>query len=265
MNRTALRIATKAALLNGGEEPWPTIAGENVFDSRADDVSLVKGEDNAPIIIVRTEEDSSPQILSNGRIVGRSVDLNMQIGVFASAKDPNTGVLIEGWPATDAALEAVLDLMEWQVQCALLGPTNWGVWWRNRWDPASWVSKPTFTDPNEGRVRLAVRELVVAMQNVEPDFIPPTLKTTDPVYVPALPPKLQDVLDQIAEFGEGDLQTSVAQIAAKLNARTFPVAGVYPPLQHVRTTIVAGKQTSSAGPARTIKTDLLGPAADPPP
>jgi len=57
MERTALRLATVAALLNGGNEPWPTVAGEYVYDSLLDDVVDVIPARRKPVIIVRTDDD----------------------------------------------------------------------------------------------------------------------------------------------------------------------------------------------------------------
>ncbi len=59
LNRIALRFAAVEALCPqamAATGPWPTIAGNRVFDSRQDPVDLLDADEQRPIVMVYTEE-----------------------------------------------------------------------------------------------------------------------------------------------------------------------------------------------------------------
>jgi hypothetical protein len=132
MERTALRIATVAALLHGGKgPPWPTVAGEFVYDSLIDDVVDVVPVRRKPVIIIRTDDDQ--HMFKNNSFSGRQCRLLIELGVLTAATYKTaSGVELPriDWPPTDSALEAFLDMLEWQVMNALYGPSFWGMWYQ---------------------------------------------------------------------------------------------------------------------------------------
>ena len=133
MERTALRMATVAALLHGGHgPPWPTLAGEFVYDSMMDDITDVVPTQRKPVIVVRTDDDA---ITYKGHaFAGRQVRLLIEFGVLTASMiktvDGQSLPRVD-WPRTDSALEAFLDMMELQIWSALFGHSEWAMWWQH--------------------------------------------------------------------------------------------------------------------------------------
>lgn len=242
MNRTALRLATKAALLGGGAAPYPTLAGANVFDSRNEPISDLTAEERVPVIVLRTDEDRRFGTIYKSAV--RRLEMRIEASVLTARKEADGSISV-GWPATDAGIEAFLDLLEYQITVALFGDDPWAEWWR-RWKVDEVVSQPVFTSPEEGRVKLAVRELTIRFDGIQNDCLPPPViaddlsrDTNDEPILPTavLPKRLTDVFDKIAADGAGDLKTSAAQIRAMLEAQTLPPSTAYPLLKRVYGTI----------------------------
>lgn len=249
MIRTALRLSTVAALLNGGNgPPWPTMAGDNVFDSRSDAVDDIKGNMRQPVIIVRTADDRS-QVMGNvARVDDHAVDLRIEFGVMTAFKTDD-GSLVPDWPETDASLEAHVDLMELQIRNALWGSGDWAVWYRSLpWRVTEVNSLPGFASVGEARVRLALRELAIAQQ-VPRDCLPKPIKAADlaldshgdPIPpTPQIAPTVRAVFDKIAADGGGDWQTATGKIHDQLFARDIPVGGIKPMFDRAIATLPRG-------------------------
>ena len=70
MERSALRLATVAALINGGNgPPWPTVAGAYVYDSMIDNVVDVVPSKRRPVIIIRIDDDNL--VFNRFQVAGR--------------------------------------------------------------------------------------------------------------------------------------------------------------------------------------------------
>lgn len=265
MNRTALRIATVAALLGGGNEPYPTIAGAKVHDSRMDPLDDIVADERQACIVVRTDED---RIESGGSLTygTRAVTLRIGISIVTAAVDPDTNELYAGWPETDNELEAFLDLLEFQVGNALLGFGDWAVWWRDRWDARLLQSLPAFSSPENGRVKLAARDLTFTVQNVPVDCYPEPLADADaPAPVPnEITWLLENVFDKIAADGGGDFKTAMAALKAQLLSHELPKPGVYPMLESVRMTIPDEPVPEGETPANKIDAEVIGDLPTPP-
>lgn len=265
MERTALRIATVAALLNGGATPYPTLAGPGVFDSRSDAIDDVTEDGHMPAIIVRTDEDRFTT--TNSAVTGqRAIEMRIECSILTGARD-DEGALKASWAETDAELEAFLDLMEYQVIDSLYGSGPWALWWRNRFSPGQRLSLPVWTQPSAGRTRLAVRELTLSFPRARGYCLPQPLNRLDtdldsdgnPIVTVALPQRLTEVFDKIEEDGDGDFQVAMAQLRAALEAQRLPRSHVYEPLTSVRMTIEnPSTPPSDQDPLVAIDSELTG-------
>ena len=194
--RLLLRAATVLALTRGGDGPdYPTMAGENIFDSRVRPLSETEAEVSTPIGFVYTGDEKRHNLAAGaaGRPEWkRTISLTIELAMCSVGKDALA------WKETDAELEAVLDLFELEVEAALCDLTNpWSVLWRRmvkRID--SWESEAYRSA--EQSVRYAVRGLHIGVE-INNDCMPQP--TIDPVKV-AKPaklqiPYLQELADQI--------------------------------------------------------------------
>lgn len=231
MNRTAMRLLALASLTAGGKPegdpiPWPTLAADNVFDSQRDDIEVTAGE-RAPYIVIRTDDDDQ-QLAANGNTTNRKLTMRLEYGVLTGKRESDTGPLIVDWPRSDSALEAFLDLFDWQIQAALIGPTIWAKTFSNRFTPQTLSSVPLFVDVQEVPVRVAAREMTLVVDSAMADPMPPFQREGEPVWVPVLPRLLLDVFDIIETRGGGDLKEVAANLKKLLEAQMLPRSGVYP-------------------------------------
>lgn len=240
MNRTALRLGVLAALTHGGQSPFPTLAGDCVFDSLRAPIDDLKEDGRQPVIVLRSGEDRRQSAVPGGAgtsRLSRTCELFIEIGVVTAFK-PEGGELEVGWPESDAQLEAVLDALEYQVEAALRGQSHWAVWFGSigAWSILDWKSEPIFTEPEAGRVRLAAREIAILFR-LNLDALPKAVRESDPAPAGIVPPLMADVLAKIAADGDGDVKQAAAQLAGVLAARTWPVGGVFPDFTDASVTV----------------------------
>ena len=271
MNRTALRLATVAVLTNLGREPWPTLVGKHVYDSRKDDLSDLAELDRQPRLVVRTDKDlTSLRDPRNGQpsnvFSQRQVLLQVEASVVTSVKD-GAGNLFPAGPVTDAGLEALLDLLEWQVWAALTGLSPVALWYRDELMPGFAIeqvdSVPLYSE--DGRFRLAAREISYVVR-LPADCRPRALRADDvavdgegnPIVAGALPPSLVTVFDRIAADGDGDLKVMAADLRAVLEARDLPTPSVHPMLDRVTMRIPEDQAPEGEEPLALLEAELLG-------
>lgn len=246
MNRTALRIGTVATLLAGGEGPsFPTIAMDAVYDSRNIDVSDLAGVERFPAIIVRTDEDSRTKSGHNGmpqnQVSNRRNMLRIEYGVMSARKNAD-GTPVAFWLDTDPALEAYIDLIEWQIESALFGTTLWARWWKDNFASSDYESHPLSSNPDESRIRNASRELVINIKMANDCPPEPLIREDLPVDTAGnpipplvvLPKPLRDVFDKIASDGGGDFKIAMAELRSSLEALNLPSGAIFPLLKSVR-------------------------------
>lgn len=119
--RTALRLATIAALQGTNTTTGPTIACNRVYDSRIDDFSPeTYPSDALPTVIVYTDEDEGEGLShqNGGPPFKRLLNLVMEFAMVQGFDVPvaNGGTtFVPGYPATDAEHEASLDFLEFQI------------------------------------------------------------------------------------------------------------------------------------------------------
>ncbi|WP_315768222.1 hypothetical protein [Bradyrhizobium sp. SZCCHNR2012] len=136
--RTALRLATIAALQGADTNSGPTIARNRVYDSRIEDFSPETfPADALPTIIVLTDEDDGDALShQNGgppfrRRIKLVLEFAMVQGYDVPVEEGGT-VFAPGYPATDAEHEASLDFLEFQIAQKLAsGLDAASVLWRN--------------------------------------------------------------------------------------------------------------------------------------
>jgi hypothetical protein len=122
--RTALRLAVMETLAPFAQErlpnpAWPTFAGRYVFDTQIGPNALADVDPTAPVIVVMTDETS---VKADGDDVTvawsgapQTVTLAFEIMVPVAVQDGDRAELKAVGP-TDAAAEALLDLIEEQIQ-----------------------------------------------------------------------------------------------------------------------------------------------------
>jgi hypothetical protein len=172
--RMLLRAATVLALTRGGDGPYPTMAGEAVFDSRLKPVTDIAQETMTPVAMVYTADDKRTNMSkAGGRPTWkRTVTLVIELAISSVSKDRMA------WIETDADLEALLDLFELEVEVALADPSNpWAMAWRKLARCIeSWDSEPFRSA--EQSVRYAVRQISIEIE-IAQDCLPQA--TTDKV------------------------------------------------------------------------------------
>jgi hypothetical protein len=113
--RTAVRVAASRAVTNR------TLAGDRVFDSSIEPIDVAISDVRLPMITVLTDDDSIDGI---GRDIwqgSRQLDLVFEIAVATEVKDGTFTI-----PQTDFGLEWTLDIIEHQIERALLDEgTEW--------------------------------------------------------------------------------------------------------------------------------------------
>lgn len=276
MIRTALRLATIAALTGGGNggsdssPVWPTMARGNVFDSKRNPIEDIIGTERRPVIVVRTDLDEGHYNNAGApvpKLMRRDVSLILELSVLGQIHviDPGSGketVEIDS-PESDSQLEAALDLLEWQVKNSLFGSANFNSWWPRQWSRLGWTSDQLYTEPDHGGLRLAARWVSIPVRAPE-DCLPGPLRYDDPSWMQHLPDYLATIFDRIETEGGGDLKIAAAQLRAVLEGQPLVAPAVYPALLRVRYRMTerAAATPSGEDPHTEIEADLLADPAD---
>lgn len=167
----AIRLATIRALKGR------TFAQGNVFDSKMEPLDLVVQDGGFEFVIVVTTDDDNMTV--EGRDM-RAPDhrLELVIEVAATAKlsvEAEGGEEVLTIPATDAGLEASLNLIGWQIMRALQADGGeWGDLWRAMVMNIRDVTSRRGADESRG-VRFAARQYVLTLDHIaepEPGVVP---------------------------------------------------------------------------------------------
>jgi len=273
--RTALRLSTYAAMVAGGAGPtFPTLAGENWFDSRRDDISDIAADTRFPVGVIRTDEDRMSWMGRNasapsGRMISRSIDMRIEFSILSALEDPETKKLKLQWPETDPAMEAFLDLFELQIIGVLEGwlGAKWSEFWRGLWTVEAITSNPLWQEVEGGRVKLAMRELLIRIAPVGADCLPKPMRAIDlpkdssgnPIMpVGKIPPQLLATFEKIAADGGGEVQGAAAELRAIIENQALPKSPVYEALESVRVSIPeSGAPPTGEEPHINIEAELL--------
>ncbi|MGE0699270.1 MAG: hypothetical protein AB7O57_09270 [Hyphomicrobiaceae bacterium] len=180
--RLLLRAATVLALTRGGDGPFPTMAGEAVFDTRLRPVTDIAADNATPVALVYTGEERRLNREADGRpLWTRKLDLVIELAIGSVNSDRLKHI------ETDPELEALLDFFELEVEATLSDPSNpWSLTWRRLVRKIeSWDSEPFRSA--EQSTRYAVRQIIIACE-INPDCLPQP--TTDRVIL-SEPARLQ--------------------------------------------------------------------------
>lgn len=244
LNRLALRLATVTALTNNGQEPFPTMAGRHVYDSRCDPLQLFGERDMQPAMTVFTDRDNFSAL---DRVDGfangwrRDADISIEIAVFGMYEEE--GVPLIGKPVIDVEVEALLDLFEQQVRNVLAGPSIWAQLWREITGGVAQLSSDRFPPDEQTGLRFAERVLQMTT-GLAADCAPPVyVALTNGKYwdgtteisalpAPALPDSIKALVDAITASGVPN--EHVANAVAVLNANGLPGAQSIAALESLR-------------------------------
>lgn len=208
--RSLTRMAAVCALNNylNEDEPWPTLAGPNIFDSKIEAVEDIATDRIFPCVVVYTDYDKDPWGKAGGTHVDRFMSLTFEILVVQTVKD-KAGTVHEEYslecPSTDSEIETTLDALEQQIFRAL---TKGGV----ASDLFNYICPKYHTVISrrgasvEGGLRLAARQLTVEMKALRENG-----KGTIPIEVRAF-------LDRIAKFDDYKDRVDDLQHMLTLNA-----------------------------------------------
>ena len=124
----ALRIAAVEAL-----KAADTLVGDNVLDSQISAIDqtsdgALRSDLERPFIAVYSDTAKSQDLDRTGLRTNGRVELlfNSGVSLTMAQTDKETGAseIVEGFPATDAHFEAVLDVIDVQISRALIDPDN---------------------------------------------------------------------------------------------------------------------------------------------
>jgi hypothetical protein len=247
LERTALRLATLLALTDSGDGSGgsPTLAAKRWYDSLMEPEHQFGGDRPVPLGVVYTDDDTGPNRAQagTGLVLDRTVALTLELVCATTRKTPE-GVEI-GMPQTDAELEAVLDLLEYQCIAALTNPaSSWALLWGRLTRGILEISSTRVMD-SKGETRMAARSVtlmvrlpqscpvaVVALSNGED---PP-----EPGGIADLPASLRVVAEAVAAATDGQAKT-VKDVVTYLMSAGIPTTALLPALATIGVEAYAGE------------------------
>lgn len=166
--RFALRTAALYALRD------QTIVGDNVRDSDfgaidiGSDGSLRTDQDRPFVLIYTDDSDAEEDLGTRSLRQNGNLDFVVEFGIASpmTETNPETGESIiygVGVPATDAAFELTLDMIDRQVVDALTGEGDWPDLWRSISDRVLKIERRRAATNDDG-TRVAARQMRVRLQ-----------------------------------------------------------------------------------------------------
>ena len=129
LNRLITRLSVVSALNNYMQgEPWPTLAGPNIFDSKIEPVEDMKLDRAFPCCVVYTDYDKDHWNKGAGAHKDRMMTITLELLIVQAEQvegengAPPTYQL--DCPFTDSEIETSLDIMEMQIFRALAQGTE---------------------------------------------------------------------------------------------------------------------------------------------
>ena len=205
--RTIVRLSAVCALNNYMEEPWPTLAGPYIFDSKIEPVEDMKIDRVFPCVVVYTDYDKDPWPKAGRVHDDRFMSLTFEMLVVQTVKNQEGSNTPEPYslecPSTDSEIETTLDALELQMFRAL---TKGNV----ASDAFNYICPAYHTVISrrgasvEGGLRLAARQITVEMKALRENA------------VGAIPAQIAPFLDRLQSFP--DYSDRVDDIIALLTA-----------------------------------------------
>ncbi len=182
MYRSIARMAAVSAINNFYSEPWPTLAGGNIFDSKIEPVEDMQRDRVFPCCVIYTDYDKDHWSKGQGVHRDRFLNITIELLVIMATKLDGAGEL-ESYtvecPVTDSEIELSLDYLEAQVFRALSNG--------NEASDAFNFLCPSYENvisrrgaSVEGGNRLAARQITLEMKaphENQSGIIPPVLET----------------------------------------------------------------------------------------
>lgn len=162
--RTITRMAAVTAFNNFMQEPWPTLAGPHVFDSKIEPVEDIKHDVMFPCVVVYTDYDKDHWAKSGRVHEDRILSLTLEL-LVVQTEQANDGTYKLECPFADSEIETTLDALEHQVFRALTANTISS-------DAFNYIC-PAYVNITsrrgatvEGGIRLAARQISVEMKAI---------------------------------------------------------------------------------------------------
>lgn len=168
--RLAVRVATVEALRGR------TMVGDNIRDSDIGAIDIaadgaLRTDEDRPFVLVYTDDGRATDVPLRDLHSNGEVDLVLEFGIATPMvqTDPDTGesVISGSIPATDAAFEMALDIIDRQIASALAGEGKWPTIWKRLSSGVAKVERRRAVNAEQG-VRFAARQVLVTL-NLKPD------------------------------------------------------------------------------------------------
>ena len=182
LERIALRMAAVMALSNGYTAPYPTMAGNRVFDSRQDPIDGLSPGQLVPLLTLYTDDDTGESISggNGGPPFQRTTTLMIELSISQLGEANPAGEAPLILPETEPELDAALDVFEMQVERVFHdGLSTWGKQLSKVTKSIQKWSSMRFIE-REGNIRLAARQLQIMVEL-------PLARDIEPVLAPATP------------------------------------------------------------------------------
>lgn len=210
INRLITRLAVVSALNNFMRAPYPTLAGDKIFDSKIVPIEDMKEDVAFPMCVVYSDYDANHWVKTQ-RKKPRLMTLTLELLVIQLKKaDPSSGFDYElGYPETDSEIEMSLDLFETQIGRAM-SANNSAASCFNHLCPAidNCVSRRGASV--EGGQRLAARQITLECATAN-DFGSGTIPNTIEAFLAELE-AVEDYADRVPIIR--DAMTAPASLSA---------------------------------------------------
>lgn len=207
LNRLVARLAVVSALNNFMKQPWPTLAGPHIFDSKIEPIEDMKHDRAFPCCVVYTDYDKDHWAKSGKIHADRLMTVTLELLVVQAEKEKDAEVYKLECPMTDSEIETTLDIFETQIFRALTSGTTAS-------DAFNYIC-PAYVNAisrrgasMEGGLRLAARQITIEMKAVRDNT------------AGVIPSELEPFLAELAQHS--DYSDRVMDIRA---AYTAPSAG----------------------------------------
>lgn len=124
LNRLIARLAVVHAFNNYMQEPWPTLAGPNIFDSKIEPVEEMKFDKVFPCVVVYTDYDKDHWNKARAAHQDRLMSITLELLIVQSAQGDTPDTFKLNCPFTDSEIEMSLDILEVQIFRALSAGTE---------------------------------------------------------------------------------------------------------------------------------------------
>lgn len=119
LGRLITRLAVVNAINGFSKEPYPTLAGPNIFDSKIEPLENIQPKEVYPICVVYTDYDKDHYRHGNKAGAKRLLTITIELLIAQMTKEAGSDFYEIALPHTDSELESSIDIFETQVFRAL--------------------------------------------------------------------------------------------------------------------------------------------------